>query len=151
MTVTTATTVIELRQADARRAADYGVIFESGTVHKVTGKNVHNPSFPHRVQVWDNTRRPNLYPDRWNQYSGCPGAGRYVDPNGKGTDFELTILLAAECMVIASEGCDPGVKTYGRTLALGERIQLQFPNGVLSGEFELKTRRAHDPHLEPVV
>jgi len=121
---------IDLRPATANEAT-YGITHKSTTVHKVTGKR--DGSYPHRVVVWDNTGRPNTEPDRWNEYSGKPGPGQFLDPRRKGTDEPTSILLTAEAVVIDAYGTGTGTpgsgQVYGAPLAVGQTVTLRYPDG----------------------
>lgn len=142
------TTIINLLEADVH-AKRYGVTHKSDAVYSVTGKKVHNPTFPHRITVWDNTGRLNTTPDKWNEFSGKPGPGAYLDPSGKGTDAQVSFTLDAESVVIAAEPVQSGARYSREGLRPGDTVQLRYPDGTLSPELVVTTRYTADPVLIP--
>lgn len=149
------TTIIELREAKDYDRDTYGITHRSAFVYDVTGPRLHNRHFPHRVTVWNNTVRPNTKPDEWSEYSGRPGAGRYLDPFRKGTDDEITITLGAESFGITDNGTNTGTFASGQvyapeTLQVNEFVVLKYPDGHHSDPYLIKTRPLTDPVLVPV-
>jgi hypothetical protein len=137
---------IDLIPASDYYTEHYGQLFESVTRHTVTGKNVHNRSFPHRIAVWDNTRRPNTDPTR--RVDGRPvGEGRYVDPFGRGTDADRSFLLSAQSIVIAATPTERPER--GETLTVGDTVQLRYPDGTVSGPMTVTSGFLADPGLIP--
>jgi hypothetical protein len=126
--------VIKLIEASDYEHKHYGLIFKGATLHKVTGKGVHNREFEHRVDVWDNTKR-----DR--------GDGTMTDPHGKVTTSALTFILAATATAITYGGSD--MRARGEELAIGETVILEFPDGKVTKPLVITARPLHDPSLIP--
>lgn len=118
------TTQITLRPASEDRRRSYGVLFESETVHTVSGRGVHNPSYPYRVQVWI------------NQPDSDVG---FISPDGGATTEALTFLLSTEPIVIATT---PTARKRGEALAVGQTVQIER-----FGEFKITARDLRDPEL----
>ena len=129
---------VQLRPASPDRRKSYGVMWEGTTVHRCTGPNVHNPGYPHRVHVWDNTRRPQ--PD---------GTG-WLDPHNDSTSRAVSVLLESESICIA----DPPIERdpYGPSLRPGDEIGLVLPDGQVIGPLTIETGFLRDPELvEPAM
>ncbi len=145
-----ATVEIALKAATAYRTEHYGISFEGATLHNVTGRGVHNPSFPHSVTVWDNTVRPNSEPEFFNSFIGRKtGPGRYVDPSGRGTDNPTTIIFGSESVVISAVP-DPDRKAYGSPIKINDTVRLILPNGDTMGEYVVTARFLDSPILVPI-
>src|SRR4029453_18126925 len=86
---------------DPQRAASYGITHASEYVYRTTGHG-----YPTRVQVWDNTRRPNPRDGqtvRYGQYGKLDGGnGRFLDPHHDATDMPVSVLLSPEASVITA-------------------------------------------------
>lgn len=154
MTSTSATRTpltIDLQPTEERRARSYGVVAESVLVFRVQGPRVHNPSFPHRVQVWSNLDRPNLrngQPVAYGQYGIVDGGnGRYLDPNNRATDQPFTVLLVAEPVVISRMASDH--QYADQVLSIGDTVHLVDPDGSVSAAFTVTGRTLSDPELLP--
>lgn len=106
------------------RLVSYGVTFQSTTLHQVIGKGVHNPHFNHELRIWKNSGK--------------------VDPNGRSTDQETSLLLTAQSTTITAWKEAP--LSYGPTLTIGERVVLLYPNGEASVA-EVQARHLADPEL----
>jgi hypothetical protein len=89
---------IQMNQAD-ENAASYGITHKSASVYRNVG------SGPLRVKVWDNTNRPNPHPGetRWTNFGSIGGDGQYLDPNNKGTDETVSILISPESTAICAD------------------------------------------------
>lgn len=149
------TIIIDLRDASEREREIYGITHRSAHVYEMTGAGLHNRSHPHRVTVWNNTRRPNTRPDEWNEHSGKPGPGAYLDPRGKGTDEAVTVTTKAESIAITANGTNTGTVASGQVyapekLAIGAFALLRYPDGSLSDPFRVTARPLADPVLIPV-
>lgn len=149
------TVIIPLRRATDYERESYGITYRSEFVYSMTGPGLHNPHSPHRITVWDNTVRPNTEPWKYNQYSGKPGAGRYLSPDRKGTDLTTSVLTSAESTTIASHGSNTGTPASGqvyaaKALAIAGFAVLQYPDGALSDPFVVASRSLNDPELIPV-
>lgn len=138
MTTETATKTINLRPDTEDRRDSYGVLLVSETLHDVVGSGVHNPAFPHRIQVWEN--RPAKYRD-------AP-AGLIVDPHGKPTEERYSYLTSAESVVISARPYprDP----QGPTLCIGDVVELAV-HGYVIGRFEVTAKSLSNPILVPVA
>ena len=147
------TTIIDLQEADADRRDSYGITHEGVVRHTVTGQGLHARGYPHRVQVWDNTGRPNPHPGetRRTQYGWYGGDGRYLDPHNQGTDATTTVYLASESIALLAHYTaeDIAHAREGEPLAVGQRVRLRYPAGRLSGEYTIAARPLADPELEP--
>lgn len=159
MTDTTVTYVIPLATSGERERRDYGVTHRSTFVYRVWGSaagSVHNRRSPHRVSVWDNTRRPNTAPDEWNEFTGRPGPGRWLDPSRRGTDDAVTVLLSAEPVSIDSYDTGTGTPGSGQVygdveLKIGDRVTLVYPDGGPIENYTVTSRVGSDPVLVPVT
>ncbi len=134
----------------------YGITHHSTHVFRVTGKGVHNRSHPHRVQVWDNTLRPNTDPDRLTEFTGRVGPGAYLDPQGKGTDSPITVTTSAEAVAVTNDGRTTGTEASGQvwapeTVAIGDFVALVYPDGTMSDPYRLTARPLGDSGLTPVT
>jgi hypothetical protein len=150
------TILIPLRPGSEYDRTSYGITHRSEHVYRVTGKGVHNRSFPHRVQVWDNTVRPNTDPDQLTEFTGRVGPGAYIDPQGKGTDAATTVTTSAESIAITRTGANTGTAVSGQvyaphTMTIGDYILLVYPDGTLSDPYVLTARPLGDPGLVPVA
>lgn len=143
---------IDLVDGD-RNAQSYGIRFRSKFVYRFTGTGLHNPSSPHRVNVWDNTGRPNTDPDRFKPALGRKvGPGAYIDPRGHGTDHATSILTNAESTIMTDNGTNTGTEASGQvyadvTIRTGESVMLRAPDGNVTGPYRLTTRFLSDPVL----
>jgi hypothetical protein len=124
--------IIDLVEADSN---DYGILLQSKTVHRFVGKGVHNPSFDHLLQVWQN--RP----------SRARGAdlNRVVDPHGRPTNEFYSYMFSAIPSVISLVPRGPQPE-HGVTLELGAVVTLRI-HGYVIGIFQVRAQVAHDPHL----
>jgi hypothetical protein len=136
------TTTIELSPATANEAS-YGILYRSGP-YSLEGPKLRNPGHPHVVTVWKN--KPNENPDARVGFPDSSdtirrGEGRFVGPNGRGTDDEFTYTLDAGAVIIDG-------KPHPRlgTLVLGETVELTF-DGAPLGEFVITARYLADPVL----
>lgn len=121
---------IALQPAEAYYLS-YGILLESTTHHMFSGLGVHNPSFDHRLQVWQN--RP-----------ANDGSGRLRDPHGRTTDQAYSYLWTAVPSVIATQTEVP--RSRGVSLEIGDVVDLQI-HGYVIGTFQVRSRTAYDPHL----
>lgn len=149
------THVIRMVAASENRRS-YGITHRSANVYQMTGRGLHNRHAPHRVQVWDNTGRPNTEPDRWNDHSGKPGPGQYLDPFGKGTDSPVTVTTSAEATAITSNGTNTGTVASGQVyasdaLTVGDYAVLLYPDGSTSDPYQITAQFLADPRLVPVA
>ncbi len=137
---------------DAYYAREYNLIYKSEYVYRVRGAT-HNPSSPHRIQVWDNTDRKNTQPGEWNAHTGRKnGTGAYIDPRGYDTDHETSVLMSAESSVITNTGTNTGTRASGQvyaegSLSIGDRVQLVLPDGSESVVYVLTAVPMRDPIL----
>ncbi|GIE98951.1 hypothetical protein [Paractinoplanes rishiriensis] len=134
----------------------YGITHRSAHVFRVTGTGVHNRCYPHRVQVWDNTGRPNTDPGRFTEFTGRVGPGAYIDPCGKGTDTPVTVTTSAEAVAVTNNGTNTGTEASGQvyapeTIAMGDVVILVYPGGLLSEPYVLTARPLGDPRLTPLA
>jgi hypothetical protein len=148
------TTIIQMGRGSASDAG-YGILFVSDYVYPITGRGVHNPEHPHRIQVWDNTIRPNTNPDEPTQSGGKRGPGRYISPDGKGTDNPISVLAAAEVKVWDRYGTSTGTPGSGQQfepvmLRPGSFVVLAGPTGALSDPMQVTARSLADPELVPL-
>lgn len=149
-------TTIEMCPGD-KTDGTYGICFRSVFVYRINGKGIHNPTFPHRINVWNNTSRLNSDPDRFSPAIGRKvGPGRYISPHGHGTDDMMTVTTSAESTAITNNGTNTGTVASGqvyadRALTIGERIVLLLPGGSNSGPFVITARPCADPVLVPVA
>jgi hypothetical protein len=153
------TAIIPMKAARKDRQDSYGVLFEGMFVYDVTGKGLHSRHHPHRVVVWDNTRRPNPRngePVRYGQYGKLDGGdGKYLDPSRNATDAEQTIILDAESIAITSNGTNTGTAASGQvygpvTLTVGQYVVLIYPDGTTSDPLVITARPLRDPELLPI-
>ena len=112
---------------------------------------VRNAGHPHIVTVWRNL--PNDDPTkRFNYPDMTPmppvGPGKFVGPDGRGTDDEITVTLSPRALVI-----DGRKHPRVGEVALGEVVELTTPDGSFGGRFEIvsRTSELHDPILKPVT
>lgn len=154
MSDTTDIVVIDLVDTDEYQRSNYDKTHTGLVRHRVTGANLHNPSFPHRVQVWTNVNRPNPHPGerKWTEFGSIGGDGRYLDPRHQGTDDETTVYLSSESISILASYTEQDIaeRREGPALAIGEHVQLRYPDGHLSGVYEIVNQRFSDPILVPV-
>lgn len=141
--------IIDLVPASAYDRENYGILFDGAALHTMTGRGVHSRHHPHRIQLWDNSIRPNNDPEFWSEFSGKRGPGAYVGPDGKGTDAQLSIVLNAQAVVISAYA-DPDALSYGDALAIGDVVQLRYPDGTVTGAWQITARDLADPVLVPV-
>jgi len=105
------TTVIAVHDAPASFRKDYGLLYRSGK-YRMHGRGLHNPHHPHVVEVWSNTGRPD-------------GFGGYIDPSGKSTTDEISVLISAKSVVI-----DGRTRlTYEGDLTIGDEIEVDLTDG----------------------
>lgn len=124
---------IEMAEGDERRRDHYGVTHESVYVYRVRPDH-----WPTRIQVWDNTGRPNPHPGetKWNEFGRIGGDGQYLDPRNEGTDEEVTVLFSPESSVISARGDSTGTPASGQVWApdhepitTGDVVVLVYPDG----------------------
>lgn len=132
------TVKINLKAASQDRRESYGLLFESETLHSMTGPGLHNRSFPHRIQVWiskRSKRTDDLARTDEPVYRSCDGA---ITERGV-----LAFRTSAESVMIASTPVqrDP----QGPTLRTGQVIELSG-----FGLFRITAKALHDPVLVPV-
>jgi hypothetical protein len=144
---------IEMSYADSN-AQSYGIMFESKYVHTVKGSR--NREYPHRIKIWANMFRKNPHPGeiRYTDFGSIGGEGKYLDPQNRGTDEPVSVLMSAEAIVITNSGSNTGTiasgQVYGEDLAMGDTVTLKLPNGTIHGPYVIEARPLHDPHLTPV-
>jgi len=123
-------TMILVVPVDAYRAEHYGIAYESASLHMVKGPNVHNRSFNHTIQVWNNRD------------------GK--DPQGKDTDAARWVTTSARASMITSH---PGQRAiYGDDLRIGGTVALiaSDEDGVrFLGGFTVTNQFLSDPILTP--
>lgn len=147
---------IEMAIASEYDQRNYAIRLISAHVYRVTGRNVHNRSHPHRIKVWDNTGRPNADPERWSEFLGRKiGPGRYIGPDGRGTDAEVSVTTSAEAVAITNNGTNTGTVASGQVyaeteLVIGDEVLLVLPSGATMGPAVLTARPVADPVLVPV-
>lgn len=127
-------TVVEMVQASEYHRKEYGIMYESARVFRVNGKGLYNPGHPHRITVWDNTVRPN-----------GNGEGRYIAPDGKGTDDLVTITVDAQAMASGDS-----INYSAVVLTLGQALRLFGPGDEISSHYEIRARKMADPILVPI-
>ena len=126
---------IPMLPAKPSRTDDYGVLHSSAFVYQTS-----RGSGPTRIDVWDNTRRPNARngePLRWGQCGVLDGGnGRYLDPENQATDETVSVLLTPECTVIDAYGTGTGSAASGQvyspdgeTIRSGDTLMLMYPDG----------------------
>lgn len=148
--------IIDLVDTTADRRNNYGVTHTGAVRHALSGANVHNRSFPHRIQVWDNTGRANPRNGERIRYGECGpidgGDGRYLDPGNNATDEPTTILLTSESIGIYAQytAQDIADRREGPALTVGDVVRLRYPDGTVTGEYEITSRVARDPWLRPL-
>lgn len=123
------TITINLQPAEAYRAEHYGVLMESTSRHIVTGPRVHNPSFPHRVDVWENRNG--------------------TTPMGKPTTAPYSYYLTAQPVAIVANPAMRDATPEGETLRVGDHVRLAV-HGYVLGEFLIRAESLSDPVLIPV-
>ncbi len=140
-------TTIALSAATANEST-YGILYRSAPYSLrgsgLEGPRLRNPGHPHVVTVWAN--KPNDNPDARVGYPDSSetsrrGEGRFVGPNGHGTDDEITVTLDAGAVII-----DGKAHPRAGTLTLGETVELTFDGDSL-GEFVVTARYLADPVL----
>lgn len=132
------TATIKLKATTADRRAFYGLLFESETLHYLSGAGLHNRSFPHRVQVWVSKlskRTDDLARISEPVYRSCNGEVT--------TRNALSFQLSAESVMIASTPVDRDPQ--GEALRIGEVIELEG-----FGRFKIVAEWLSDPKLLPV-
>lgn len=153
------TAIILMAEGSAYDQESYGIRYRSLFVYRVQGKGLHNSGYPHRIKVWDNTRRPNPRngePVRYGQYGRLDGGdGQYLDPNHIATDAELSYLTSSESVAITSNGTNTGTRASGQVyapepLTVGQFVVLLYPDGTTSDPMVLTARPLQDPELVPV-
>lgn len=126
------TITINLQPTKADRAEFYGVLLESTTRHTVRGSEagrVHNPSFAHRVDVWENRNG--------------------TDPMGRPTHRPYSYYLTAQPVAIVANPAMADHTPEGEALTVGDRVRLAV-NGYVIGEFIIRAQSLADPVLIPV-
>jgi hypothetical protein len=149
---------IEMAVASRYDQNSYGILFISRYVYRITGRGVHNRSHPHRIKVWDNTGRPNADPGRISEFLGrAIGPGRYIGPDGRGTDDEASATTSAESVAITNSGTNTGTVASGQvyaddSLAIGDKVMLVLPGGRMpvSALLTVTASPLSDPILVPV-
>lgn len=117
--------------------AHYGILFVSETKHAMTGKGLHNRSFDHIVQVWEN-----------RETAALP-AGTLSDPWGNATTETHTFAMKAQATVLTAHRETPRF-AYGDTIAVGDTVTLTIA-GLLVGTFAVVARPLRDPVLERIA
>ncbi len=160
-----ATHILPVLPASDYDRENYGIKDRSALVYRVQNqpgerravKRLHNPEYPHRVAVWDNTIRPNTDPESWSDHAGRVGPGRYVSPSRKGTDAEWSVYLSAESMGISPNRSQPdtgdirsGQMYADEILTVGDHVVLQSPEG-MSETYVITIRPLADPELVPLA
>lgn len=137
-------------------------LVEAGEQHRRYGVSVTHMSTrvypvagsvnPTRVEVWDNTGRPNPHPSevKWNEYGPVGGEGRYLDPHNVGTDEAVSVLLSPEASVVSAHGDGTGTETSGQVWADdaspigdGDTLVLSWPDGSVSAWMVALDRNGH--------
>lgn len=106
----------------------YGIRLVSESLHRITGKGIHNPSFNHKLQIWEN---------------GAYGNPE-TDPHGNPFTEPWSYLWSAVPSVISAHPMKRDI--LGPTLAVGEEITLKV-GGYPLGDFILTAGRWMDPYL----
>ena len=137
------TTTIALSPSTANEAS-YGILYRSAP-YSLEGPRLRNPGHPHMVTVWAN--KPNNNPDARVGYPDSSetsrrGEGRFVGPNGHGTDDEFTVTLDAGAVII-----DGKPHPRAGTLTVGETVELTVDGKRWLGEFVVTARPLADPVL----
>jgi hypothetical protein len=160
------THIIPVLPADEYTQKTYGIRYESALVYRVKNapgekrpaRRVHNPEYPHRVKVWDNTIRPNADPEAPGSMGhGKIGPGKYVSPKRKGTDAEQDVYLTAESVALSPNRSRPETgdirsgQQYAEdaVLTVGDFVILHSPEG-LSEVYVIRVEPSADPVLVPV-
>lgn len=119
------TTTIELQPASEYRRNSYGILFESVKTYTIAGRDVHNSGSQHKIEVWFNRK---------------PG----IDPNGRSTTDQITVLTSAQAVMIAGTPVDRPER--GGELRPGDEVELRG-----FGTYRVVTRWLCDPELVRVV
>lgn len=120
-------TIIHMATANDN-SQSYGIRLVSISLHRITGKGIHNPSFNHKLQVWEN---------------GAYGDPK-TDPYGKPFTEAFSYLWSAVPSVISAHPQKADI--LGPTLAVGDGITLMI-GGYPIGDFVLTAGRWTDPYL----
>lgn len=99
----------------------HGITHVSENVFKTIGTGVARRSFPHRIEVWDNTARPSSDPQ-----------AAYVSPQGHGTDELVSVQLRPMAVILDARADLPQATHDDTALAMGEQVCLRYPDGSLS-------------------
>lgn len=121
--------VINLVPADDYRRDSYGILLESETVHRFTGRGIHNPSFDHKLEVWENRRRAS--------------DDKVIDPNGVPSSERYSYRFAALPTVISAHPGEP-VK-HGDVLQIGDLVEIRI-SGYAVGLLRIEAKPYHNPH-----
>ena len=128
--------IIDLKPASDYDNITYGITAVSTATHQVTGARVLNPEFGHVVKVWRNEVRHG-------------GAYMYVDPRGYATNDKYSVTLTSVPTAIVAGPGQPSER--GADLMIGRaEVRLRYPDGTVSGEFEIRTNGSEEPYLAPV-
>jgi hypothetical protein len=110
--------MVEAEAADSRV---HGVTLQSAAVYQTMPS-----SYPIRVEVWNNTDRPNTNPADF-------GPGSYIDPRGEATDDAVTVLISPDDTVINASRANTdtacGDAYVERPIADGDTLILVYPDG----------------------
>lgn len=113
------------------RTEHYGITHESGSIHKVSGRDVHNPGYNHTVQVWEHRNGKDIW--------------------GNPTDAARTLCLSAQPSMLTAH--PRALPIVGEELRPGDRVAVMASDdaGVrFLGGFEVTTKFLSDPILTPV-
>lgn len=132
--MSTTATRIDLKPDTDYRRDNYGVLLVSETLHTMSGRGVHNRSFNHEIEVWENR------PAKWN------GADpdQLVTPHGEPTEERYTFLTKAVPTVITAWPEER--QEQGPGLAVGDQVEL-YVHGLSIGTFTVTAGVLRDPIL----
>jgi hypothetical protein len=135
-TVTATATRIDLKPADDYRRDNYGVLLESETLHTMSGRGVHNRSFNHEIQVWEN--RPSKVT--------VADPDQLVTPHGQPTEERYHFQTKAVPTVLTAWKEER--QEQGPGLAVGDQVEL-YVQGFSIGTFTVTAGVLRDPILLP--
>lgn len=133
--MTTTIPTIHVHPVDEYRCSSYGIRLESMN-YKLSGAGVRNPHFPHQVQVWSNTHRPNP-----------TGETQYLDPSNRPTNDPETLVLSAHGFAIDGRS---RLEYAADTLHLGDLVRIDRPDRIGQQVYRVTKRYLADPELVPV-